>query len=118
MTHPEFKGTNRTALFQEAFEHEDYKDVLECLRKCGCNVNDAGKASNLLSDIYKALSRKIHGTKNAADYQVSDDWVDIDVFALSLPEARALECVANHLKVPCRIVHEDKAQVGPEPSSD
>lgn len=103
--HPELKGRTRTETFKNALEHDHYKSLLRCIQTQG-NMNDARKASEFLSMIYASLSRKIHNSKNAIEYQVSDDQVDIDVHALSLQEARTLACVAKHLYIPHRIVHE------------
>jgi hypothetical protein len=103
--HPELRGRNRTETFKNALEHDNYKRLFHCIQT-KCNVKDARKASEFLSMIYASLSRKIHNSKSAAEYQVSNDQVDIDVQALSLQEARALECVAKHLHMPYRIVHE------------
>lgn len=105
--HPEFKVAGRGALFALALEHEDYRALLECFQGCvGIPAKDANKASEVLSDIYRSLSRKIHGSKSAEDFQESGDKVDIDAAALSLPEARMLVCVAEHLKMPHQLLHE------------
>lgn len=115
--HPEFKG-NRTAVFQAAFQLDEYQELLTCFQNCsGISAKDATKASQVLCAIYGALSRKIHGTKTADDYQSSEDEVDIDVQALSLPEARMLECVAKHLNMPYRLLHEDSGRFGSIDSS-
>ena len=103
---PELKGRNRTETFKNALEHGlNYRSLFHCIQTQS-NVKDAKKASEFLSMIYASLSRKIHNSKSAIEYQVSNDQVDIDVHALSLQEARALECVAKHLNMHYRVVHE------------
>ena len=104
-TDPKLKGRNRTETFKNALEHDHYRSLFHCIQTQS-NVKDPRKASDLLSTIYSSLSRKIHNSKSAIEYQVSNDQVDIDVHALSLQEARALECVAKHLNMPYRVVHE------------
>jgi len=111
--HPELKGKNRTETFKNALEHDDYKSLLGCIEKQS-SMKDARKAADFLSMIYASLSRKIHNSKSASEYQVSDDQVDIDVHALSLQEARTLACVAKHLYIPHRIVHDPAPGSGPD----
>jgi hypothetical protein len=115
--YPEFRVAHRRALFALALEHEDYRPLLECFQGCvGISAKDANKASEVLYGIYKSLSHKIHGSKSAEDFQESDDKVDIDAGALSLPEARMLVCVAEHLKMPYQLLHEHSTR--PEASLD
>jgi hypothetical protein len=109
--YPQLRGRTRTETFKNALEHDDCKRLFHCIQTQS-NMKDTRKASEFLSMIYASLSLKIHNSKNAREYQVSDDHVDIDVHALSVQEARALECVAKHLNVPYRIVHEPGPEAG------